>query len=274
MTSPRYTARSTAWLVLNRCDITRHDTADLLNDYLPDTDRGAQATDIVFGVIRNRLAIDTVIKRSGNIEPGRVKPSLWNLLRLGTYELVYAPKTAEYAILNEVGNLARQKGNKRTVGFVNAVLRAVQTNILSRQAPLQQGSPRTIMPQNEKTGCSFKIDILPDTEKDPVNYYSTAFSLPTWLISQWLNVYGDSTTRQICQASNRTPSLIAQPNVLYTTPENLAVRLSEEGVESEISPETGMLSIKHAGQITKIRAFLDGLTCAPPPAVKRSPWPY
>lgn len=259
MPSPSYSARKTAWIVLNRCDITQHDTAELLNKYLPKTDRPAQATDIAFGVIRNRLAIDTVIKRSGNIEPARVKPALWNLLRLGTYELVYAAKTAEYAILNEVGNLARQKGSERTVGFVNAVLRAVQTNILSRQAPLQQGSPRTIIPQNEKTGCSFKIDILPDPEKDPVNYYSAAFSLPTWLISQWLAVYGDSTTRQICQASNRTPSLVAQPNVLYTAPEKLAARLAEEGIECELNHEKSMLCIKHTGQITKIRAFLDGL---------------
>jgi len=258
MAPQRLSARKTAWLVLNQCDITRHDTAELLNDTLPKTDRPAQATDIVFGVLRNRLAIDCVIKKCGSVEPAHVKPALWNLLRIGTYELVYAPKTVEYAILNEVADLARQKGTARTVGFINAVLRAIQKNISSRQLPLKEVSRRKILPQDIQSGCAFTTDMLPDPEKDSANYYGIAFSLPTWLISQWLAAYGPEKTLQICFASNRHPSVIAQPNTLCTTAEKLATRLSDEGIECEINPEKTMLCIKHAGQITKIQEFLDG----------------
>ncbi|MBL7215865.1 MAG: hypothetical protein ISS71_09335 [Phycisphaerae bacterium] len=253
-----FSARKTAWLVLNQCDIIRHDAAELLNEYLPKTDRAAQATDIAFGVLRNRLAIDCIIKKCGSVEPAYVKPALWNLLRIGTYEIVYAPKTAEYAILNEAADLARQKGTARTVGFINAVLRAVQNNIVSRSAPLKEADRQKILPQDEQTGCAFKINILPSPEKEPANYYSIAFSLPTWLISQWLDVYGDKKTRQICFASNRNPSVIAQPNILCTTAEELATQLADEGVECDMNPEKSMLCIKHTGQITKIKAFLDG----------------
>jgi 16S rRNA (cytosine967-C5)-methyltransferase len=258
MTPPLYTARKTAWLVLNQCDTDRQDAGDLLNQYLPNTDRPAQATDIVFGVVRHRLALDSVIKKCGSVEPARVKPGLWNLLRIGTYELVYAPKTAEYAIINEVCDLARQKGSARTVGFINAVLRAVQKNILSRQAPIARTDAQTLLPQDDQTGCAFTTNILPSPAKDPVNYYSLAFSLPTWLISRWLQEYGDDKTRQICAASNRHPSIIAQPNTLCTTAEKLAALLTEAGVECELNPKKTMLCIRHTGQITKIQAFLDG----------------
>lgn len=258
MASKPFTARNTAWLVLNQCDIPRHDAGDLLNSYLPKTDRPAQATDIVFGVIRNGTAIDHVIKQYGSVQPERVKPSLWNLLRIGAYELVYAPKTADYAILNEIGDLARQKGAKRTVGFVNGVLRSVQRNILSRRLPLTEAVPTTILSQDETFGCAFRTDLLADSQTDPVNYYAVAFSLPTWLVSQWLDSYGNETTWSICLASNRAPSLIAQPNTLCTTAEELAARLADEGVKCELNAEKSMVRITHGGQITKIQAFLDG----------------
>ena len=258
MTPQRFSARKTAWLVLNQCDIARHDAAELLNDTLPNTDRPAQATDIVFGVLRNRLAIDCIIKKCGSVEPARVKPALWNLLRIGTYEMVYAPKTAEYAILNEAADLARKKGTARTVGFINAVLRAVQKNIFFRQSPLKDTNQRRILPQDTQSGCEFTVDILPNPENEPANYYSITFSLPTWLISEWLTFYGEGKTRQICFASNRHPSVIAQPNTLCTTAEKLAAQLTDEGVECKMNLEKSMLCIKHAGQVTKIQAFLDG----------------
>lgn len=172
--------------------------------------------------------------------------------------MIYAPKTADYAILNEAADLARQKGTERTVGFINAVLRAVQKNILSRQTPLDEADKRKTLPQNAQTGCEFTIEILPDPQKATVNYYSTAFSLPTWLLSEWLAAYGEEKVRQICMASNRHPSIILQPNTLCTTAEKLAAQLTKEDIECDINPEKTMLCVKNAGQITKIHAFLDG----------------
>lgn len=258
MAPKSYTARQTAWLVLNACDIRHHDAAERLSGCLPRTDRPAQATDIVYGVLRSRLTLDHVIKHCGALQPERVKPGLWNLLRIGTYELIYAPKTAEYAILNELGDLARRKGSARTVGFINAVLRSVQKQIRSRQIPLAEAAAN-LLPQDERTGCAFSAAILPEPKKDPVNYFSLAYSLPTWLISRWLQAYGAEQTRCICTASNRNPSLIAQPNTLCTTADKLAERLSQEGIDCETDAEKKMVSIRHTGQITKIQAFLDGL---------------
>ena len=109
MALPRMlTARAAAWKALNQCNIFKHDTAEVLSRLLKRTDRPAQATDIVFGIIRNRGTIDHILKKCSALDSARVKPSQWNLLRIGVYELIYAPKTADYAILNEAVELARQ----------------------------------------------------------------------------------------------------------------------------------------------------------------------
>ncbi|MHC4551687.1 MAG: transcription antitermination factor NusB [Planctomycetota bacterium] len=252
-------ARKTAWLVLNQCDIARHDTAELLNKYLPQSDRPAQATDIVFGVIRNQTLIDLLISKCGSIEQSRVKPSLWNLLRIGVYELVYAPKTAEYAIINEAVELAAQKGTRKTSGFANAVLRSVQKCIESRQSEIKKTKRPITVPQTLTSGCVLALNLLPDPELEPADYLSKAFSLPNRLTSEWLSVYDYETTEQICFASNRHPSVTLQPNTLRTDAEQLHQKLTDQGFDCEINPVKTTCSLKHAGKINKIPEFLDGL---------------
>ena len=86
MKSPQsLTARAAAWKALNQCNIFRHDTSEVLSGLLGRTDRPAQATDIVFGVIRNRGTIDYILKKCSALDPDRVNPSQWNLLRIGVY---------------------------------------------------------------------------------------------------------------------------------------------------------------------------------------------
>jgi 16S rRNA (cytosine967-C5)-methyltransferase len=259
MEKPVFSARKTAWKVLNQCNIMRHDTTEILNGYLPRTDRGAQATDIVFGVIRNQGTLDAVIGRCADVEPKKVKPNLWNLLRIGAYELVYAPKTADYGILNEAVELARKSGTKKTAGFINAVLRNIQRSIENRQVTLNDANPQRIIPQNAQTGCLMSLDLFVDSKKEPARHLAEAFSLPQWMIAKWINDYGFKKAKAICFASNRHPSMTIQPNTLYTNAEKLHARLIEEGIECEIDAAQSMCSIKNPGKINKNQSFLEGL---------------
>lgn len=258
MEPPRtLTARAAAWKTLNQCNLFKHDVAEVLGGLLNRTDRPAQATDIVFGVVRRRGTIDRILKKCAAIDAARVKPSQWNLLRLGIYELVYAPRTAEYAILNEAVQLARQAGSKKGAGFINAVLRNVQRAIESRHAPLDPKTARRTVPQTPESGCLFQTDWLPDPDKAAAAYMSAAFSIPQPLVQEWVRDFGPAQTRAICFASNRPPSVIAQPNTLRTTASELAEKLRTEGVSNEQLNET--LRIQTAGRINAGDAYLDGL---------------
>ncbi|MEN8127050.1 MAG: transcription antitermination factor NusB [Planctomycetota bacterium] len=256
-TGQTLTARNTAWKTLNQCDIGRHDTATVLSRLLERTDRPAQATDIVFGVIRNRSAIDRVLTQCATIETDRVKPAHWNLLRIGTYELVYAPETADYAILNEAVELARKTSSKKTAGFINAVLRNVQRAIENRQSPCEPGHGRRLIPQTSQTGCLFNIDLLPDPDKETPQYFSATFSLPQTLVNEWLTAFGPEQTRQVCFASNRHPSVILRPNTLCITPEALTKKLNEEALVNERIND--IIRIRGTGKINRSDAYLEGL---------------
>lgn len=257
MVSHILTARSTAWKTLNQCHIYKHDTADVLNRLLTHTDRPAQATDIVFGVIRNRGTLDHILKTCSVVDPKRIKPKQWNLLRIGVYELVYAPDTADYAIVNEAVQLARDESSQKTAGFVNAVLRNVQRAIEKRQAVPNAKYIRRTVPQTPETGCLFNSDVMPDPIKESVSYFSVAFSIPQLLVRQWLEPFGKEQTQAICLASNRHPSVILQPNTLYTTLEDLKQKLDEEGVEAECSHD--QLRIRSVGKINQLKSYLEGL---------------
>ncbi|MCI0499142.1 MAG: hypothetical protein L0Y36_05620 [Planctomycetales bacterium] len=251
------TARAAALKALNRSDLLRHDTARILNPLLARTDRSAQATDIVCGVIRNRSAIDLVLRKCSKTAPPQVQPALWNLLRMAVYELVYAPKTADYAILNEAVQLAHQGRSAKAAGFVNAVLRNVHRSIESRQAPPSAALLRRMMPQSPAAGCLFCRDLLPDPAREALQYYSAAFSLPQDLIKAWLKTYGPQQTSALCFASNRHPSIVAQPNTLVVTADRLTKKFNDENIP--VDQKAGAVRVHGTGRINTSPTYAEGL---------------
>ncbi|MHC4386831.1 MAG: transcription antitermination factor NusB [Planctomycetota bacterium] len=251
------TARHAAWKTLNQYDVYKHDTADILHPLLERTDRPAQATDIVYGVIRHRNTLDRILTQCADVAADRVKPAMWNLLRIGVYELVFTPDTADYAIINEAVELTRKTRSAKTSGFVNAVLRTVQRSIESRCSHIDSETMRRLIPQASDSGCLFKTDLLPDPSKEPTQYLCTAYSIPQPLIQSWLAANNFEKTRTICEASNRGPSVILQPNILRNDIKDLTEQLQQENVDCEFIGDA--VRIRDAGKVNKIQAYLDGL---------------
>ena len=100
------TARRVALGVLDQFNPDRRDSRKILHRVIDRTDQKAHATDLVFGVIRNRNAVDMIIARSGGVPIDRIAGRIVNILRIGVYELIYVPTTADYAAVNEAVNLA------------------------------------------------------------------------------------------------------------------------------------------------------------------------
>jgi len=264
-------ARTLAIDVLNRFDPKRDYAASILNNLLDQTSEKQRATDLVFGTIRNRSAIDTVITAFSSRPTERIPPRLLNILRIAAYELIYRPETPDYSIVNEAVENVRGLLGKKPVGFVNAVLRNITRHTANRQAQLSDADVRTALPQTPATGCRFDTPIMPDPETCPADYLCAAFSLPIWLITDWLEEFGFEKTRQICFASNRRPSIYLRPNPLKTTTSDLARRLQEQDVDFETVPpdiqrepsieyqESSMIRIKSAAAVTQLPGFAEGL---------------
>jgi 16S rRNA (cytosine967-C5)-methyltransferase len=235
MAGPKFkSARAIAIEVLSHYDPKRDYAGSILDGLQNETDQRQRATDLVFGTLRNRTAIDTVITTFSGRPVERIQYELLNIIRVGTYELIYCPSTEQYAIVNEVVASAKAAGSAKQTGFVNAVLRQITRHISSRQVILAEGDADRTLPQTPVTGCEFDTPFLPDRKTSPAEYLSMAFSLPEWLIAGWLAEFGEEPTRQICFASNRRPGIYLRPNPLRTTIEQLAEKLRLQNIDIEI----------------------------------------
>lgn len=237
-------ARAIAIEVLNRCDPKKDYAGAMLERLLHETGQRQRATDLLFGTLRSRRAIDTVIAAFSGRPVERIQGRLLNIIRVGVYELLHCPSTETYAVVNEAVESAKTVAGKKQTGFVNAVLRQVIRHISNRQVPLLEANARRTLPQTPSTGCQFDTDFLPDGKASPVEYLSTVFSLPEWLVGDWLAEFGEDSTRQICFASNRRPSIYIRPNTLRTTTAALAEKLRQAGIELEICIDDSIIRIR------------------------------
>ena len=265
-------ARAIAIEVLNRCDPKRNYAGSILDEVLhftgrltAETDQRHRATDLVFGTLRNRRAIDTVIATFSGRPVERIQDRLLNIIRIGTYELMYCPSTEQYAIVNEAVANAKAAGPKQA-GFVNAVLRQItrhisnrSSNLILKTKNLKFDDAERTLPQSPATGCEFDTSFLPDRESRPAEYLSTVFSLPEWLVDGWLAEFGEESTGFICLASNRRPGIYLRPNPLKTTIEALTEKLGAAEVGFEIAGDSEMIRIKSPRDVTQLPGFAAGL---------------
>jgi len=252
------TARTIAIEALNQFDPERNYAGPILDKLLHRTDQRQRATDLVFGTIRNRLAIDTVIAEFARCPVERVPVKLLNILRIGAYELIYSPATGEYSVVNEAAENAKAVAGKKQVGFVNAVLRQIARIITNRQSPLTPAGVTLTLPQTPTTGCEFAIPFLPDPQVFPADYLSTAFSLPKWLVADWLAEFGFAKVWQICLALNRRPSVYIRPNTLKTTTQKLAEKFRQADIDVEIVADQPTIKIKSPHEVTQLPGFAEG----------------
>ncbi len=233
--------------------------ADMLASMIGQTNQRPRATDLVMGTVRNHRAIDLVLGSIADTPAKRISPVIVNIVRVGLYELIYRPETPAYSIINDAAETVKSVAGQKQVGFVNAVLRKTASRIKNRSATISDENVRSTLPNQNGTGCHFDRLFLPDLETQPVDYFSAAFSIPRWLIIDWLKQYGLEKTHRICIASNRRSSIYLRPNTIKTTAYGLAELLSAADIAFQITDDDQMLKLKHPGNITSLPGFEQGL---------------
>lgn len=264
----QHSARRIALEVLGRYTSRRGDAADLLHSMLETADRSEQATDLVYGVIRNAALLDRLLNRCANVNKNNVKPVFWNILRLGVYELVFSPKTADYAILNEAVEMASAVGSRKSAGFVNAVLRSIQRRIIVRDGDAASAASMQAVPRGDGGVCVFGCEVLPDRSENPAEYLRCAWSLPQWLVRRWVTEYGAEATADICRASNRSPSVYAWPNTCRICAEELVKQLVAEGVQCRLWADRRAVQLRCVGALSRLETFKKGLFYVQDPAAE------
>jgi 16S rRNA (cytosine967-C5)-methyltransferase len=145
------------------------------------------ATQLVYGVLRRRGTLDALLRSVVARQPHQVEPSLWEILRLGSYQLALLTQVPPHAAVHETVDLAGQFGRPQARGFINGVLRSVQSLLGDKLLPAPAADA---LPLEAGRYRMLARPVLPDPAADPAAYLAAAFSLPRWLVRRWLDRWG------------------------------------------------------------------------------------
>ena len=206
----------------------------IMERYQPEKIERAFATELAYGVLRRRNALDFVLGRFLKKPLGSHTIILRNILRLGVYQLLFMKKVPPSAACNESAEMARRYGHKGAVKLVNGVLRNV---------------------------ARLGDDIgYPAYEENPAQYLIWEESHPEWLVHYWLGFLHLEEVYDMCLSNNMTPPTTIRTNTLRLTRDQLMERLLKEGLTvkaANYAPEG--LRINEYFSIDRINAFKDGL---------------
>ena len=162
---------------------------------------------LFLGVIEKKLLLDSIIEKYSKIPLDKIDTETKNVLRLGIYQLSFTDKIPEYSAVDQSVKLA----NKRSKGFVNAILRSF----------IRDGK---------------KYD-LPSERFARI---SLEYSIPMELIDVFVSSYGEETAKEICTRPTEKSPLCLRVNTLKASEDELISVLNErggEGVKSEIAKD-------------------------------------
>jgi len=126
----RHRARGLALQALYEIDTTSHEPEEVVRRQLEATiispDNGRFATELVTGVLANKVRIDDCIRRFARTWPIEQMAVVdRNILRLAIFEVLVDNRVPLRAAINEAVELAKDFGGQNSPRFVNGVLSAV-----------------------------------------------------------------------------------------------------------------------------------------------------
>ncbi len=178
--------------------------------YLDKRDR-AFITIVTEGTMENLIQIDFIINQFSKVKTGKMKPLILNLLRMSVYQLKFLDGVPAAAVCNEAVKLAVKRGFSPLKGFVNGVLRAIARNM-------------------EQIN-------YPDASEDLVKHLSIVYSIPEWIVEQWIYQYGAETASRMMKGTqDKDHRLCVRCNTSISSVDECIRLLKEEGVEAERHP--------------------------------------
>lgn len=176
--------------------------------YLDKKDR-AFITRVTEGTLERMIELDYIINQFSKVKVNKMKPVIRNIIRSAVYQMKYMDSVPNSAACNEAVKLATKKGFAGLKSFVNGVLRNIERNLDHITYP---------------------------DETNLVEYLHVKFSMPKWILEQWLSVYDKETVEMMLQDFQREKLTTIRCNLNQMSKKNLMESLAEEGVTVEEHP--------------------------------------
>src|SRR5689334_14461168 len=144
----------------------------------------ALLTEIVYGTLRWRGRIDSILAQITRVPPEKMDGYVRNLLRMTLYQIFFLDKIPAYAAVNESVEIAKRGGGKGAAGFVNAIARRCLREKERLATPAGHG--------------------------DPVRRLAALWSHPEWLVRHWFDYFGSEEIEPLLEANNKPAPLVVR----------------------------------------------------------------
>ena len=192
----------------------------------------AFVTQLVYGTLENRLTLDWRIDQFLDGEK-ELDATVREILRMGAYQLFYLDRVPDMAAVDESVSLTRAMGLEPLTGLVNAVLRSMIRG---------------------KEGV-----VWPKPQEDPVKYLSVMFSAPADLVRLLIDAYGEHGALEILRYRPKDRDVTVRVNYLRCDDARLRSLFADDELEFAPGILPGTYKVRHAGDLTRMRAFQNGL---------------
>lgn len=215
------TAREIALKALYDIEINGTYTNAALNSALADTELGANdrglITELIYGVVSNKTAIDFIIAKYSKIKIKKMTPWVLSILRMGIFQIYYMDRIPHSAACNEAVKLAKKYSHRAGTGFVNGVLRSFAREVEDFEFP---------------------------ESKNESEYLSLKYSYPLWMTEKLVNEYGAERCRELYEENYKAHGVFLRVNSLKNTTDELIEELKGEGITCEKT------SLKHCLKVS------------------------
>lgn len=170
--------------------------------YLDKKDR-AFITRVTEGTLEHMIEMDYIINQFSKVKVNKMKPVIRNILRSAVYQMKYMDSVPNSAACNEAVKLATKKGFSSLKGFVNGVLRNIERNLDKLTYP---------------------------DETNLVEYLQIKYSMPEWILKQWLAEYNRETVETMLKDFQKEKPTTIRCDFSRMSKEQLIESLEGEGV--------------------------------------------
>jgi len=173
--------------------------------YLEKRER-AFITRVTEGTLEHMIEIDYIIDQFSRVPVNKMKPVIRTIIRSAVYQLKYMDSVPNSAVCNEAVKLAVKRGFVNLKGFVNGLLRNIARSLQTITYP-------------QRT--------------DLITCLSVTYSMPEWILKQWLSIYDEAAVEQMLAYFLKEKPLSVRFDEQRVSKSELIGKLEKEGVKAE-----------------------------------------
>lgn len=185
---------------------------------------------LVYGVLEHKLTLDYNIREYLSNKKTKLKAEILNILRVGSYQILYMDKIPVSAAVNEAVKSSKLLGFSFAAGLVNAVLRKISLNGI-------------VLPQ--------------DTDK--TKFLSIKYSVNEDIVRVFVDNFGIDKTISVLEAFVGRRPIYIRRNSLKCFEEQLIQEFNIENVSVEKTKLDDCYAVEHTGDIAELETFKKGL---------------